>query len=332
MTASKAEPAEAFRIGGTEIPPGRKVRLELPVARLATGTWVSLPVVVVHGRRKGPTLMISAALHGDELNGIEIIRRVLAELRPAGLAGTVVAIPIVNVFGFVFESRYLPDRRDLNRSFPGSARGSLAARLANLFMREVVARSTYGIDLHTATQHRRNLPQIRANMADAETFRIAAAFGAPLMIHSRVRDGSLREAATARGVHMLLYEGGEALRFDDDAIEVGVTGVLRVLGVLGMRHHRMPDVPTPNTIVTRTKWVRAGRAGIFHLDVSLGDLVERRQPVGGITTAFGDRRVTVRAPCDGVVMGVAQNPIVNRGDALVHVTEVTHSLPAWPRR
>jgi predicted deacylase len=185
-----------LRIGDTLVQPGSTGRVDLPVARLPTQTHLSLPVAIIHGARPGPTLWLSAALHGDEIGGVEIIRRVLSRVSAPRLDGSLIAVPIVNVFGFISQSRYLPDRRDLNRSFPGSARGSLAARLAHLFMTEVVKQCTHGIDLHTGSSHRRNLPQIRADLDDPDTRRIATAFGATVMIHSRVRDGSLREAAT----------------------------------------------------------------------------------------------------------------------------------------
>ena len=152
-----------IEIGGTKIPPAQRRRIEIPVARLPTQTMLSLPVVAINGFADGPTLWVSAAIHGDELNGVEIIHRVLQQISPHKLRGTLIAVPIVNVFGFIEQSRYLPDRRDLNRSFPGSKRGSLASRLANLFMEEIVSRSTHGIDLHTASAHRHNLPQSTRN-------------------------------------------------------------------------------------------------------------------------------------------------------------------------
>ena len=193
--------------------PGEFRRLDLPVSRLATQTLLSLPVTVVNGIEPGPKLWLSAAIHGDEINGVEIISQLLAKIQPDKLRGTIIAVSIVNVFGFIEQSRYLPDRRDLNRSFPGSEKGSLASRLANLFMREVVAHSTHGIDLHTAAVHRLNLPQIRANLEDEATYRCAKAFGAPLMMHATTRDGSLRQAATKKGIPVLLYEGGGSTAF-----------------------------------------------------------------------------------------------------------------------
>ena len=223
-----------IEIADNTVAPGRRRRFELPIARLMSGTPVALPVVVLHGREDGPTVWLSGAVHGDELCGVEIIRLVLEALEPSAMSGTVIAVPVVNVHGFNTGQRYLPDRRDLNRSFPGSPRGSLAARIAHLLLTEVVGRCSAGIDLHTGSDHRTNLPQIRADLDDAETLRLAEAFGAPVSIHSRTRDGSLRQAATEVGATVLLYEGGEALRFDPTAIAAGRDGTMRVLAELGM--------------------------------------------------------------------------------------------------
>jgi uncharacterized protein len=188
-----------------------------------------MPVVVINGKHPGPTVWLSGAIHGDELNGVEVVRRVLPRIDQRTLRGAIIAVPVVNVFGFVEQSRYLPDGRDLNRSFPGSARGSMASQLAALFMKEVVMQCELGIDLHTAAAHRTNIPQVRANLDDAETLALAKAFGAPFIIDARLRDGSVRSAATKRGIKVLLYEAGQIHRFDEEAVEAGVDGVLRVL-------------------------------------------------------------------------------------------------------
>lgn len=315
MTANDIEIAKEI------IPPGQLRRLDIPVSRLSTQTLLSLPVTAINGSEPGPTLWLSAAIHGDELNGVRIISEVLAKIQPDKLRGTIIAVSIVNVFGFIEQSRYLPDRRDLNRSFPGSETGSLAARLANLFMREVVNRSTHGIDLHTAAIHRINLPQIRANLDDEATYRCAQAFGAPIVMHATTRDGSLRQAATQQGIPVLLYEAGEALRFDRQAIEVGVAGIMRVMNCLSMYEFELPAAA--NSIETRqSKWIRASRAGILYLEVELGEKVHKKQKLGFITNAFGEEKVTVRASVGGIVISHTQNPLVNQGDAIVHLAVV----------
>lgn len=303
------------------IAPGQLRRFELPVSRLATQTVVSLPVTVVNGVEPGPKLWLSAAIHGDEINGVEIIAQILGRIDPKKLKGTIIAVSIVNVFGFIEQSRYLPDRRDLNRSFPGSERGSLASQLASLFMREIVNRSTHGIDLHTAAIHRINLPQIRANLKDETTYRCAKAFGAPVIMHANSKDGSLRHAATKKGIPVLLYEAGEALRFDPLAIEVGVQGILRVMNCLGMYEDVLAlTTVNSNSLESRqSRWIRASCGGIFHLEVNLGDRVVKRQELGFITNAFGERRIPVRASVNGIVISHIQNPLVNQGDAIIHV-------------
>lgn len=308
-------------LGGRSVAPGERARLELPAARLPTGNLLGLPVEVIRGRRPGPRIWLSGAVHGDEVGGVEIIRRVTSRLDPERLAGAVVAIPIVNVFGFITESRYLPDRRDLNRSFPGSKSGSLAARLAHIFMEQVVAPCGYGIDFHSGSDDRMNLPQIRARLEDEEVLACARAFGAPITVDAPLRDRSLRKAASERGVRVLLYEGGEARRFDDRAIEAGTEGTLRVLRHLGM--WEAGGEPLPRTRISRkTRWIRAPRSGIFHLEVELGEDVEAGGRLGIVRDSFGDERAPVTCRSGGTVIGATRNPLVNRGDGLVHLATV----------
>lgn len=336
MTASKADghPNVPIKVGVATVAPGRIRRIDLPFARLPTGTWATVPVAVVNGRYAGPHLWVSAAVHGDELNGIEIVRRLLRRVAARRLRGAVIAVPIVNIFGFLSESRYLPDRRDLNRSFPGSTRGSLATRLAGLVMKEVVSQCSVGIDLHTATNHRINLPQIRADLDDADTLDLARRFGAPFAIHARIRDGSLRQAATERGIRMLLYEAGQAHRFDEEAITVGVDGVLRVLAGLGMGEWDTPPAATVRT-VRRTTWLRARRGGIANLEAPLGTQVEANQVIGSISDSFGIRPAKIRTTEAGWVIARTLNPLVAPGDALVNLATrlgPDRDEPAEPRR
>ena len=320
MTAARRK---VFRLGELDVAPGRSGTGELPIARLVTGTRISLPVQVFHGRTEGPTVWLSAAVHGDEINGVEIIRRVTSGLDARTMSGTVITVPIVNVHGFLNGDRYLPDRRDLNRSFPGSPTGSLAARIANLFMTEIVSRCDVGIDLHTGSDHRTNLPQIRADLDDPETRKLAEAFGPPLMLHAKIRDGSLRGAATERGATVLLYEGGEALRFDDEALSVGVAGIRRVLAELDMVDADDPG-PRPVPVESRrSSWVRARRSGIALIDCELGEVVKRGQLLGVIHDSVGARLSQVNAMSSGVVIGRVQQPLVNQGDALIHIADVS---------
>ena len=320
-TASPAEAPAPFSIGDTEVPPGTLRKVEFPVARLPSGTRLPLPVAVVHGSRPGPAIWLSGAIHGDELNGIPIIRDVLARLDPTSLAGTVLAVPIVNVFGLINESRYLPDRRDLNRSFPGSARGSLAAQLAHLFTNEIVARCTGGIDLHTGSGGRTNLPQIRCDLDDEPTRLAAEAFGTPVLIHADLRDGSLRAAARARGVRVLLYEAGEAGRFDSDAIRLGREGVFRVLAHLGMTTGDTAP-PRPSRVSRSSSWVRARQSGFCRLRVEPGDPVDKGQTVAEVFDALGKKDVPLAARHAGMVIGCVRSAAVHRGDAVVNVAEL----------
>ncbi len=311
---------ETLEIGGRQVEPGERAELELRVARLPTGDWLSLPVIALNGHRDGPSVWLDAAIHGDEVNGLEIIRRVLAELDPQRLAGRILAVPIVNVFGFVQQTRYLPDRRDLNRSFPGSTRGSLAARIAHLFMKEIVGRCRYGLDFHTGSHHRTNLPQVRAALDDPETRRIAEAFGAPVMFAASEIPRSLRRAARDQGAHILVYEASEPLRFDEEAIRVGVRGTLRVLAELEMWDHS--EKKTWKTLeASNTRWLRAARSGIFRRETGLGEAVDKKQVVGRISDVFGHDERPVKAPASGVVIGYTNNPLVHQGDALVHLAE-----------
>ncbi len=317
-------PRSPFLIGDYEIRPGSRSEIELPVAKMVTGSPLSLPILVVHGAMDGPVVWLNAATHGDEVNGIEIIRRVLETLHPRTLRGTVVAVPIVNVPGFLTGDRYLPDRRDLNRSFPGSPRGSLAGRIANIFMTEVVNRCSVGIDLHTGSDHRTNLPQIRADLDDPETRRLAEAFGTEVLMHSNVRDGSLRGAATKTGATVLLFEAGEAWRFDEKSITAGVIGIQRVLSVLEMIDLQAMDVPpSPPPLEFRTsRWVRVRRSGLAQLSVGLGERVTKGQLLGRVHDSFGNRLSQIKANIDGIIIGLALDPSVNQGDAVVHIAEV----------
>ncbi len=308
-----------FEICGVAVEPGATRRLEIPVTRLITQAQLSIPVIVAHGERPGPRLWLSAALHGDELNGTEIIRRVLGRVPASQLGGTLVAVPVVNVLGFVEQSRYLPDRRDLNRSFPGSRRGSLASRMAHLFLTEIVDRCTHGIDLHTGSNHRENMPQVRGDLDSAAVRRCAAAFGAPLMVHGTVIPGTLREAAGKRGIPVIVYEAGEPMRFNQSAIALGEAGVLRVIQELGMLPSPKGRRRSASVEVRRTTWVRAHQGGIVDLRIGLGDRVKKGQVLGVVRDAFGETVAEIKAAHTGLVIGISNNPLLHAGEALVHL-------------
>lgn len=313
--------SDEFVIGGEIIPPRSRRMVGLPLPPLYTHTPMTLPVHVVRGAKDGPRLFVSAALHGDELNGAEIVRRLLKQPALKRLRGTLVAVPIVNVYGLINHSRYLPDRRDLNRSFPGSVKGSLAARLAHLLMTEIVQKCTHGIDLHTGAIHRNNLPQIRGNLDDPETARLAEAFGVPVLLNANLRDGSLREAAAEQGIPMLLYEAGEALRFNEVAIRAGVMGVISVMRSLQMlpasRSHRKKK--TEPLVARSSTWVRAPVSGLFRRVCSLGNRVKRGEVLGLIDDPFGGGEHEVTSGVIGIVIGCSEIPLVHEGEALFHI-------------
>jgi len=317
---------EPLRVGEVEVAPGHRQTLELSVAPLQTHTEMTMPVQVVHGARPGPHLFITAAVHGDEINGIEIIHRLLQRLSPQRLRGAVLAVPVVNVYGFINHSRYLPDRRDLNRFFPGSETGSLASRVAELLMQEVVRHCTHGIDLHTGSNHRSNLPQIRACLDQPETMHLARAFGAPVILNANLRDGSLRQAALERGIPMLLYEAGEALRFDEVAIRAGVKGILAVMRAIGMLPARRSSKTLPEPLIARSsRWVRAPVSGILRIRGSLGNKVEKQTVLGTIEDPFGKHESQVCAPSSGIIIGRLNLPLVYAGDALFHIARFDHT-------
>jgi len=313
---------EPFTLGGTEVAGGERTTIELPMARLYTHSKITLPVHVVHGRKAGPTLFVSAAIHGDEINGVEIIRRLLHHKSMARLKGTLLAVPVVNPYGFIQRSRYLPDRRDLNRSFPGTPKGSLAGRIAHLFMQEIVCRSSHGIDIHTGSNYRSNLPQIRTSLDNEENLRLAKAFGTPMIIHSETRDGSLREAVADLGIPVLLYEAGEALYFNESAIRSGVRGVLNVMRAIGMLPADRKKVCQVPLVSRKTSWVRASRSGVFFKQATLGTLVLKGERLGLINDPLGDQEENICAPFTGVVIGQLTLPLVHEGDALVNLAHV----------
>ncbi|MGD8339504.1 MAG: succinylglutamate desuccinylase/aspartoacylase family protein [Gammaproteobacteria bacterium] len=336
----------AVEIGGQKVLPGQELIVDLPVANLYTHTQMTMPVHVVNGRRPGPTLFITAAMHGDELNGIEIIKRLLRQSALRRLRGCLLAVPIANVFGFINRSRYLPDRRDLNRSFPGLEKGSIAARVAHLIVTEVIAKAQYGIDLHTGAIGRTNLPQIRANLRDARVLDMAETFGSPVIIDASLREGSLRAHAAELDIPVVVYEAGEAMRFDELSIRAGVRGVGRVMRQLGM----LPQRKGRNTEVqpvrsNATSWVRAPSSGIFGSACRLGDRVSRGQIIGRVSDPFGEVQIDVQASFSGLVIGRSTSPLTHEGDALFHIArfdddkeaqatfdefQETHSVePAW---
>lgn len=308
-------------IGGQKIKRGTRKKLSINVARLYDFTEMNIPVEVIRGQEDGPRLFVSAAIHGDEINGVEIIKCLLAHPALSDIRGTLIVVPIVNVFGYNTKSRYLPDRRDLNRNFPGSSNGSLAAQLANTFMNEIVKKCTHGIDLHTAAIHRTNLPQIRANLDDAETNDLAHAFNVPVMINSNLRDGSLREAAKDCNIPMLLFEGGEALRHDEQVIRSGLNGILTLMSEINMiKFDEGKKADDDKLFIAKSsKWIRAPQSGSLSQIKYIGDKVKKGEILGMISDPFGTNRCEIEAKFSGIIIGAVTMPLLNRGDAVFHI-------------
>ena len=320
----KKDAMEKLNIGGVDIQPGNDYHIELPVAKLYTDTNISVPVHVIRAKKPGPTIFISAAIHGDELNGIDIIRRLLSKPQFKIIRGTLIAVPMVNVYGVTNLSRYMPDRRDLNRCFPGSSKGSLASRVAHIFMNEIVKHCQYGIDLHTGAIHRSNFPQIRANMLDEETKELSEVFAAPVILNSSLLDGSLRKAAAEGKTKILLYEAGEALRFDELSIRIGLKGIENVLSHLKMIPKKTSKKKKiAPSIAKDNGWLRANASGIVNHKIQLGDQIIKGDTLAEISSPHGKLIGVVTAPKSGILIGRQNIPLVQEGEAMFNVAYFT---------
>jgi len=311
----------SFELAGKKIAPGSRHSVKIPAARLYNDTPMDLHAEVFHGVKPGPCLLVCAAIHGDELNGIEVCRRLMGILDAKELAGTVIIVPVVNVFGFIQQSRYLPDRRDLNRCFPGSERGALGSRLAFLFNEMLVQNATHIIDLHTGAIHRSNLPQIRVDTDNAEALDMAEAFGTPVILHSKERDGSLRSLATELGIPLILYEAGEALRFDYAAIKAGVTGVQNVMKSLKMLKGRRSRKKVRPVVAHRSGWVRNEYDGLVIPKIELGQTITKGQVIAQTVNPHGEELHAIKSPYHGIVIGISNIPVANEGEALFNVAQ-----------
>ncbi|WP_367606328.1 succinylglutamate desuccinylase/aspartoacylase family protein [Legionella sp. W05-934-2] len=311
-----------FYIGGQAIPAGnyRCVKLQLPL--LYSTSPIEVPVHIFHGKKEGPILFVSGAVHGDEILGVEIIRRLHHQPQLKKIRGTLITLPVVNVYGFLLQSRYLPDRRDLNRQFPGQHQGSLASRLAQLLMAEIIEKCTHGIDLHTGAIHRSNYPQIRVSHSNSVANEMAEAFAAPVIINSPIRAGSLREAADKRNIPIIVYEVGEALRFDLWGIKLGVRGILRTMNFLNMFPPSMSKKFRPISKIARAEssfWIRAPQSGMVVTARPLGSYVKKDEILADMADPMSDETAQIVCPCDAVIIGKTNIPLVNEGDALFHL-------------
>lgn len=323
MAKARKPVREPFELNGILVKAGERGLINLSIPDLYMHTSLTIPVQVIHGKKDGPRLFVCAAIHGDEINGVEIIRRLVKVRSVERLKGTLIAVPVVNVYGFIDKSRYLPDRRDLNRSFPGSDSGSLAARLSHVFLQEIASRSTHGIDLHTAAVHRDNLPQIRAQLDDDETMQMARAFSAPIILNTPILEGSLRHALEKMDISVVVYEAGEALRFNEVSIRAGVRGIVSVMREIGMLPRLKSHKESIAPIIARSStWVRAPQSGILRSLIPLGKVVEKNQVMGVVADPFGQKEEEVIATTSGMVVGRTNIPLVNEGEALFHIARL----------
>ncbi len=310
--------AEPMEFLGSVIPPATVQRLSWSATELFEGVPVTTPVLVVNGAEPGPTLCLTAAVHGDELNGIEMVRRVMHDITPDKLSGAVIGVPIVNVQGFRRGSRYLPDRRDLNRYFPGNPDGSAAARIAHSFFVNVVAYCDALVDLHTGSFERANLPQIRADLRNPDVVTLTQGFGSMVILHSRPAVGTLRHAATEAGIPAVTLEAGGPSELELNDVKLGVKGIETLLNTLGMvKRRRLWSDPEP--VYYRSSWVRADNGGILLSQVSLGSTVRKGDVLGTITDPMNNARSEVHSPYSGRIIGMARNQVVMPGFAAFHV-------------
>jgi len=313
---------QEIEFAGIQIQKGTNVTINLELPKLYHSP-MDLPIRVIRGKKNGPVIFISAAIHGDELNGIEIIRRFRKLNILKRLKGTIVLIPIVNIYGVMTLSRYMPDRRDLNRSFPGTKKGSLASRVAKVFFDEIVSKCDLGIDLHTAAIHKSNLPQVRTNLDNDFTYNLAKVFEAPIVLHSQLRDGSLRAEAQEKGIPVLLYEAGEALRFDETSIRIGVKGIVNILRELKMLPEVSKKKKYKNPIITRSsQWIRSTESGIIRTIKALGDMVKENEIIAYVDEPLGDESFEIKATFDGVIIGKSEIPLIQEGDAIFHIAQL----------
>jgi predicted deacylase len=307
-------------MAGRVIQPGERIQFELPTANLYTNSPLNMPIEVIHGKYSGPILLVCAAIHGDELNGVEIIRRVRSFRGIDKLHGTLILVPVVNLFGFIHQSRYLPDRRDLNRCFPGSEKGSIASRVAFKFFNEIVQHSTHIIDLHTAAINRDNLPQIRAALENPEVEKLAKGFSIPVIINSGLLENTLRHEAGKLGIPVITYEAGEALRLSEQCIVTGVRGIVSVMRTLDMLpSKRIATIRAEPYIARSSSWYRAHMDGIFRPLCKLGARVKKGDALGIISAPFSSTEEILNANSNGIVICVNKLPLVNEGEALFHI-------------
>ncbi len=315
-------PRSSFGFANEKVEPGRSRDLYLPISETYTGDDIRLPVRVIHARLPGPVVYVSAAVHGDEMNGTGIIHDFLFGEPFELVCGTLLLLPVVNVFGFENNERYLPDRRDLNRSFPGSRNGSLASRMAHTLMTEVVRKCDYGIDLHSAASYRTNFPNVRADLSDKTIRELAVAFGCALVVNGSGPVGSLRREASKAGCPTIILEAGEPWKIEPSVLPIGVRGILNCLAYLGMIE-RPIEPPPYQAIIRKTLWMRATTGGILKFHVVPGDFVEEGQAIATNYSIFGKEQNVLVSASSGIVLGMTTMPAVKPGEPICHLAQVS---------
>jgi predicted deacylase len=300
---------------------GKTTSMQLAISRLPTGTLIDVEVKVIQSKEEGPVVLIQGGLHGDEINGIEIVRRLQSELKDTVVAGTVVLVPVLNVFGFIHFSREVPDGKDVNRSFPGSARGSLASRIAGRYSKKLIPQIDWAIDLHTGGAQRFNYPQIRFTEGDRQSEELARQFAPPFMLKSGLIRGSFRRHLHSLGKGVIVYEAGESMRFNESAIQMGVDGVLRLLKAQGMltKGTKVPKVRETPVLLQESKWLRAPASGMFLPAVQNGQWVKAGDILGEVVDTYQASGKKIKAPDAGPIFCINNQAVVNQGDALFHL-------------
>ncbi|WP_027395100.1 succinylglutamate desuccinylase/aspartoacylase family protein [Aquimarina latercula] len=317
--------SKEIEVLGQAVSKGKGIQLNLDIAKLHTRTKIEVPIIIERGKKDGPCILFTGGIHGNEINGIEIVRQLISKGYNKPERGTVICIPVVNIFGFLNQTRQFPDGRDLNRVFPGSKRGSLASRFAYHLMTEIVPHIDYCIDYHTGGGERFNVPQVRVN-DDKEIIELATIFGAPFIFKSKNREKSFRESSIKLGKKVLLFEGGKSLFLDDTVTESGLSGALKVMHHLGIRDfsdqicEKNKQKESPK-IIENSSWLRAKYSGMYRSNVKVGSFIEKGSYIGSISDPFGDFERQIKAPNSGYIICSNESPIVNQGDALIHLSK-----------
>lgn len=310
---------DKFVILGTEIKKGSRITLEMDVAKLPTRNSLKIPIIVERSKHDGPVLLLMGGIHGDEINGIAIVREIIRKKYNRPKIGTVICIPIFNIVGYLNQSREFPDGRDLNRVFPGSEKGSLASQFAFKFVKEIAPLVDYILDFHTGGASRFNYPNIRCVLKEEKLFEFAKLFGSPFIVNSKFIPKSIRDTMHKKGKTMLLYEGGKSLDLDQEVIDYGVKGALNIMKHLGMRDGE-PEIEQKPVIINKSKWIRAPYSGIFQSKVKNGTKITYKQIIGTISDPFGEFEKNIIAPSDCYIFGLNNAPIVYKGDAIFHIS------------